>query len=194
MQLADLDSVIRVHLSSFTGFFLSSMGTRFLKEFYKAALLDESSIALVSQQDNRISGLVVGTTQPSGFYRRVIRGHWHQFLLASTRLIVRKPQTILRLLWRLLITRNEKHYSGEALLMSIAVNPSDQGKGTGKQLVDRFIEEASRRGAASISLTTDAINNKGVNEFYLRSGFDCSSSFMTPEGRQMNEYRRVLRQ
>lgn len=192
MRLSDLDSVVDIHLSSFAGFFLSFMGPPFLREFYKSTLRDETSIALVSGQANEVSGFVVGTTEPCGFYRRTILKHWYRFLLASLIPILEKPQTILRLLRRLLMTTQADYVANEALLMSIAVDPQEQGRGLGKRLVEGFLMEAKRRGAISISLTTDKLNNERVNRFYSQSGFICARSFTTSEGRQMNEYRKYF--
>jgi len=192
MLLADIDSVIGIHLSSFAGFFLSFMGPRFLREFYKATLLDESGLALVSTQADGISGFAVGTTEPVGFYRRTILNNWNLFLVASFIPVLKKPQTMLRLARRLLITAHSNYSENEALLLSIAVHPSKQEQGIGKQLVEGFSAEAGRRGATSISLTTDKLNNDTTNQFYVRSGFGCARSFLTSEGRQMNEYRKYF--
>ncbi len=76
----------------------------------------------------------------------------------------------------------------QALLMSIAVNPDEQGKGVGRQLISAFLQEARSCGASSVLLSTDAINNDAVNHFYLRAGFQILKVYVTPEKRQMNEY------
>jgi len=192
MLLADVESVTYIHLSSFAGFFLSFMGLHFLREFYKTILLDESGIALVSAQAGGISGFAVGTTEPDGFYKRTILRNWHRFLLASVNPVVKKPQTALRLSRRLFMTTQSNYPENEALLLSIAVHPSKQGAGIGKQLIESFSKEAKNRGATSISLTTDKLNNDMTNQFYIRCGFACARSFITSEGRQMNEYRKYF--
>jgi len=192
MMLDDVDSVARIHLSSFAGFFLSFMGPFFLREFYKSTLLDKTGIALVSTQADGISGFAVGTTEPVGFYRRTILNNWHHFLVASFIPILKKPQTILRLTRRLLVTAQSNYAKNEALLLSIAVHPSKQGQGIGKQLIKCFSAEAEGRGITAISLTTDKLNNDMTNQFYVRSGFSCARSFITAEGRQMNEYRKCF--
>ncbi len=192
MKLADVESAVRIHLSSFAGFFLSFMGPLFLREFYKSTLLDESGLALVSTQADGISGFAVGTTEPRGFYRRIILNDWYSFLIASFIPILKKPQTICRLARRLLTTAQSNYVEKDTLLLSIAVHPSKQGQGIGKQLIECFSAEAGRRGAASISLTTDKLNNDTTNQFYMRSGFSCTRSFLTSEGRQMNEYRKYF--
>ena len=51
----DLEGVVRVHLSSFTGFFLSRLGTGFLREYYRLIL------------NNRRSSWWPGTGKTIGF-------------------------------------------------------------------------------------------------------------------------------
>jgi len=47
MQLTDIDSVVKIHLSSFEGFFLSFLGEAFLKELYAGILAEPSGICFV---------------------------------------------------------------------------------------------------------------------------------------------------
>jgi ribosomal protein S18 acetylase RimI-like enzyme len=192
MQPADLDAVVQVHLSSFSRFFLSSMGAAFLREFYGAAMLDKSSIALVFQDDGAPAGFAVGTMQPEGFYGTIARKHWHRLLLGSLMPILKKPQIALGMARRLSMMGQTRYHPGEALLMSIAVEPARQGAGIGKRLVEEFLSAARQRGAISVCLTTDELNNEGANQFYVRSGFNRLRSFTAPEGRRMNEYGRSL--
>jgi ribosomal protein S18 acetylase RimI-like enzyme len=72
--------------------------------------------------------------------------------------------------------------------MSVAVAPEAQGQRMGQVLVKAFLEEAVRRGLKHVDLTTDKNNNDSVNQFYQRMGFRVSRTFVTPEGREMNEY------
>jgi len=192
MTLADIDPVVHIHLCSFKGFFLSFMGPFFLREFYKSALLDKTGIALISIQTDKVSGFAVGTTEPHGFFRRIILNNWHHFLAASIIPVLKKPQTLFRLARRLLSSIQSNYSENETLLLSIAIHPANQGQGIGKQLIESFSTEAKIRGATSISLTTDKLNNDMTNQFYIRSGFNCTGSFTTKEERQMNEYRKYL--
>jgi ribosomal protein S18 acetylase RimI-like enzyme len=72
--------------------------------------------------------------------------------------------------------------------MSVAVAPEAQGRGLGQALVRAFLEEAADRGLKHVDLTTDKNNNDSVNQFYQRMRFRCSRTFVTSEGREMNEY------
>jgi len=192
MRLTDLDAVVHVHLSSFDGFFLASLGPAFLSEFYRAALLDQFSIALVSQEEDPLSGFAVGTLRPTGFYRRLARNHLRRLLVGSLLPVLAKPQVGLGILRRLSMNGRISYEAGEALLLSIAVEPARQGAGIGKRLIEAFLLAAQQRGAHSACLTTDALNNAAANQFYLRTGFDRLRSFVAPEGRRMNEYGRTL--
>lgn len=74
------------------------------------------------------------------------------------------------------------------LLASIAVLPAAQGKHIGAALVRAFLHAAALRGAGAVTLTTDSDGNDAVNRFYRHLGFRLARSFITPEGRPMNEY------
>jgi len=73
-------------------------------------------------------------------------------------------------------------------LMSIAVKPEAEGRGIGKKLVEAFCREAAGRGAPAVCLTTDREGQDQVNRFYEQMGFQVSRTYVTPEGRAMNEY------
>jgi GNAT superfamily N-acetyltransferase len=188
MNLGDLVSVVNVHLASFTGFFLSSMGDRFLQEYYKSVLVDETHIAYVFPNTGDVSGFVVGTAQPAGFYKRVLKSNWVNFLLSSIPVVMKDPFVALRLMRRIEMVQGTPFKDDYALLMSIAVEPNEQGKGIGAQLVAAFLQDAEERGCLGAILTTDAQENDLVNYFYLRRGFHLSRIFVTSGGREMNEY------
>jgi GNAT superfamily N-acetyltransferase len=188
MKQEDVDSVVGVHMKAFQGFFLTFLGPRFLRELYRSIVIDPSGIAYVYRVDRRVLGFVAGTSQPAGFYRRLLRQRWWHFGWAATGPILRRPEIIPRLLRAFRMPEQVDTLAGCGTLMSIAVLPSSQSKGVGKILVQAFLQEATRRRLNQVNLTTDKVNNNSVNSFYRKLGFRCSRSFTTPEGRAMNEY------
>ena len=189
MQMEHVKSVVEVHLQSFRGFFLSFLGRNFLSELYRGILTDPSGIALVAVADERITGFVAGTEAPAGFYKRLLRKRWWRFAWASLPAIIKKPSACLRIFRALSMPKQVTTEKGRGTLMSIAVLPGEQSQGIGQRLVAAFLEEAAKRGLQQMDLTTDKCNNASVNAFYLQQGFSCVHSFVTPEGREMNEYR-----
>ncbi|MEA2235583.1 MAG: hypothetical protein QOC81_307 [Thermoanaerobaculia bacterium] len=183
--MKDAGAAAEVHLAAFPGFFLSFLGARFLRELYRAIVSDEESIAFVAVDEERVVGLVAGAAS-GGFYRRAARRRWLRFGLASMTALLRKPSIVRRLLRALYAP--PQTFSAGAVLMSLAVDPRVQRTGAGKLLTRAFIESARQRGVAAVVLTTDRIGNDAVNAFYRAQGFSIVDSYVTPEGRAMNEY------
>lgn len=187
MRASDVPAVVSIHETAFPGFFLTFLGAGFLRELYAALVDDPEGIAFVAVRQG-LTGFVAGTARPEGFYRKVIRERWARFALASVPALLRRPSIARRLVRALSKPSESRGYGDAALLMSLAVLPSEFGAGTGASLVRRFVEEASSRGLSGVVLTTDRDGNDRVNAFYRNLGFTLGRTFVTPEGRAMNEY------
>lgn len=190
---ADAGALAVLHRDAFPEFFLSSLGTAFLKQFYLGFAGDVSAISTVAQRpDGAIVGSIVGTTEPDGFFSRLLRSRLVPFALISARESIRRPRIIPRLL-------RAVRYRGEAgvrvdgaLLSSICVRSDQQGQGTGRLMMEHWERSAASSGATLAYLTTDAERNDGVNAFYRRRGWELASNYRTPEGRSMNVYTKSL--
>jgi ribosomal protein S18 acetylase RimI-like enzyme len=180
--------MVEVHLTSFQGFFLTFLGPAFLRQLYVAIQADPSGIGFVAEDEKGVCGFVVGTAQPSGFYRRLLRRRWWYFALAAILPAFKRPSIIPRLFRAFSMPDQVASQKGRGTLMSIAVSPEVQGKGIGHSLVRAFLDEAACRGLQQVDLTTDRDNNDTTNRFYRNLGFVCERTFITPEGRTMNEY------
>ena len=60
---------------------------------------------------------------------------------------------------------------GEAHLLNLCIHPLQQGRGHGRQLLNRVFEEASRRGAETLFLEVRA-SNRIAQSLYVESGFN----------------------
>lgn len=193
MTKEDTADVVAIHVAAFPQFFLTFLGPRFLRELYGAIVSDSSGIAWVAEEEGRVVGFVAGTDAPSRFYRRLIERRVLRFAMAAAIPFLRRPSILPRLLRAFGKPAGSREAPGRrAELMSLAVAPSGQGSGAGALLVERFAEEARRRGVETIYLTTDAVSNERVNRFYERRGFARVRQFTTAEGRRMNEYQKRL--
>ena len=183
-----INQCVDVHLKSFKGFFLTFLGRNFLKLLYGSIIKDPSGIGFVYLNNNDVIGFVFGSTQPAGLYRRLIKKRWLKFGFAALMAVIKKPEIIFRLFRSINLKNEENATPGRGTLMSIAVDPSHHDKNIGKELVMTFLDETRKRGCQSIDLTTDAVNNERVNNFYTKLNFTLNRTFTTPEGRKMNEY------
>lgn len=188
MTTSHTDMVVGIHLRSFRNFFLSFLGPRFLRLYYEGIMKYPDGAGYVYVEEEHIVGFVCGVLNPSRFYRYLLRTSWWRFALAALGAAVRRPSIIPRLFRALLYPRQASGQMSSATLTSIAVDPAMQGEGIGTKLVAAFLEDMRARGVETVNLTTDRHNNDAANSFYRRLGFHCARTFVTPEGREMNEY------
>jgi ribosomal protein S18 acetylase RimI-like enzyme len=189
MGKEDVSSTVSVHLQSFPGFFLSSLGPKFLSHFYRGIVNAPEGIAFVYLNEiEQVAGFVAGTSNPRGFYKRLLKRDWFKFSVASLGTLMRNPGAVRRIARGLLHPGQNPVGDDVAGLFSIGVLPELQGTGAGKILVNAFLEEARKRGCERVFLTTDRDENEPVNHFYEKLGFKVEREYMTQEGRNMNEY------
>ncbi|OFW09480.1 MAG: hypothetical protein A3H96_03895 [Acidobacteria bacterium RIFCSPLOWO2_02_FULL_67_36] len=185
-----LDDVVEVHAAAFPRFFMTQLGPRFLREYYRCVIQYPRGILLTEDSGQGCDGFVSGFLDPAAFYRD-LRNRRVRLALAALGGVIVRPS-------RLLILRaNYGRVAGSAVqageprtaeLSSIAVRPSVAGSGVGSRLVHRFIAAARAQGAERVVLTTDAADNAAVNHFYQRLGFTCVRTFEARPGRMLNEY------
>ncbi len=193
MMPSDLQQVVEVHLGSFEGFFLTFLGARFIRLLYRNIQEDSKGIFFVAESQGRIEGFVAGVVKQGGFYQRMVKKRKWAFGVAALGALIRRPAIAGRLIRALKKPLESKHASAEACLMSIAVRPGSKGRDIGRSLVQAFCRELADRGASAVCLTTDKDKNDVVNRFYEKLGFRLVRSYLTPEGRGMNEYYLSLR-
>jgi SAM-dependent methyltransferase/GNAT superfamily N-acetyltransferase len=189
MKRSHLGDVVKIHMRSFHTFFLTFLGSRFLGLLYDELLKCPGRVAFVARdRKGSILGFVTGVSRQGGFYANLIRYRWAAFAFAASGAILRRPSIIPRLARALNYPRLTESASSPALLMSIAVEPGSFGGGIGQKLLEAFMEAMRRQNVRIVSLTTDRDENERTNRFYLRYGFKLARTFVTPEGRWMNEY------
>lgn len=184
----DIPGIVAVHLASFDGFFLSSLGERFLREFYRGFIRVDEGVLSVAESSNTVVGFVGGTTDQVGFYRKLFAGRRLQFVLEAAIAAVRHPAAVPRLVRARRRSRGELETLPGACLMTLGVSPSCEGHGIGKSLVRTFAQTLGERGIESYSLTTDSENNDRANGFYRSLGLNLERVVTTAEGRKLNEY------
>jgi ribosomal protein S18 acetylase RimI-like enzyme len=189
-SLNNLDEIVAVHKAAFPGFFMTQLGLRFLKEYYRCVVECGYGILLVEKENGLCLGFVAGFTSPAAFYQELSRRRGRLAIAVFSRVAARP--------WRLpiLIANYRRTREGArpklgastAELSSIAVLPSVGGRGVGSRLVCEFIEAAKIARMDRIMLTTDAYDNESGNRFYKRLGFVCARTFEVRRGRWLNEY------
>ena len=190
-----LDDIVVVHQQAFPGFFMTQLGRRFLRAYYRCVVDSPQGILIAEDGDGDCVGFVAGFANPAAFYQELRRRRVRLGLAAGVGVGCRP--------WRLgTLLANYRRAGGfarreadsrTAELSSLAVAPRAGGRGVGSRLVHAFVEAAGAQGADRILLTTDAHGNEAVNRFYLQLGFTCVRCFEARPGRWLNEYALVIR-
>jgi ribosomal protein S18 acetylase RimI-like enzyme len=189
----DLPSVVGIHERAFSGFFMTELGPAFLERYYGEVLAYPGGILLVAEEDAATVGFVAGFCNPGGFYR-TLRRHVVPVGLAMLPAMCRRPMLLRRVVSNFRragdVVREPLH--GGAELSSLAVDPAVGRRGAGKALVEKFVDHAAAKGASMVYLTTDAKGNDAVKRFYVSLGFGLVRTFVTAQGRLMDEMRLPL--
>jgi ribosomal protein S18 acetylase RimI-like enzyme len=183
----DLPDVVRVHQAAFPGFYMTRLGPPFLRLYYRLVMDYAGGILLVAERAGRVSGFVSGFARPAGFYR-LLRKNRPRVALSVLPALLRSPGLAKRLVTnagRVEDSAREED-GGACELSSIGVMPGTRGLGSA--LVAAFVADAQARGAREVYLTTDALDNDRVNEFYRRCGFRLERVTEPVAGRPMNLY------
>jgi len=181
-----VDKLTEIHTEAFKEFFLTSLGTGFLRTYYMASLKSRESIAFVAiDTEGRITGFSSGCAKAAGFHKRLILSNIIPFLLQGILITFTKPKSLLRLMRNLDKNNDTADDGNYAELLSIAVLPSCKGEGIGKEVIQAFEAEAKKRGCAKIALTTDLEGNQDVLSFYNKSGYKIFYEFITYPNRKM---------
>ncbi len=165
---ADTPAVALLHARQISEGFLSLLGDRFLQLLYRRILLHPASFLLVADDHGDSVGFIAGSTDVAGLYRSFL---WRDGAAA----LIRAAAPLTRGWRRVLETLRHGSPGGDggppgAELLSVAVDPSWQGRGAGRLLVASLREEMAARGCGVVTVVVGA-DNDGAVALYHRTGF-----------------------
>lgn len=187
-----VDNIVDIHMKTFTGFFLTFLGEGFLKHLYKGFIKHNESNVIGAFDDDRLVGFLAYSEDISGFYKYLIKKRLLPFVFYSAIAFLKKPVIMLRLLRAFTYSKSSKRSEAYVELSSIGVLPEAKNNGIGTMLINELKRNISSDKFSYIKLETDRLNNDAANAFYIKNGFVLYRSYITREGREMNEYHFTL--
>lgn len=179
----------QLHISVFPGFFLSTLGEKFLTTYYKVVLRHPETICLFAEDDNaNICGYVLGRINAKGYLKRIVKSAPWVFIWEAIKLFFTRPRALFRLINNLDKKRDDSKVRDEqdyAEIGLIGVLPQYKGQGIGHQLFNEFVEILKNNGVEKISLTTDADDNVNTLTAYKAWGFEVYYTFVSYPNRNM---------
>ena len=182
----EIDAIVRIHEQAFPSFFLTELGSGFLKLYYKSVMNHKDGVLLVCMLDEALIGLCAGTILSAGFNTRLIKSNFIKFGFESLKLLFTKPMSLIHLMKNMSKEDASEGDTGDyAELLSIAVDPKQQRSGGGRAMLQALELEVKKRGSNKISLTTDYDNNEKTVSFYKSLGYEPWYDFITYPNRRM---------
>ncbi len=182
----DIDNVVIIHEKAFKDFFLTSLGTDFLKIYYKSAVESNLCTNLGLFEKNEMIGFAVIANNSKGFNSKLVKENLSNFIGLGIKMMLTKPMSLIRLFKNFTKSDgNKTDDQGYSELLSIGVDPTVQGRGAGKLLLKEIEVEAKKKGIDKIVLTTDFFNNESAVAFYKKVGYHIFYDFIAYPNRKM---------
>lgn len=183
---SDISDVVIIHLSAFPDFFLTQLGSNFLHFYYKSVLKHSMGIMMGAYIDGTLIGFIAATRRSKSFNLSLIINNPFLFSFVGIRLLFTKPKAIVRLLSNLTKSNSKADDDGSyAEILSIAVDPKQQGGGVGIKLLKAVEADLVVKDVGKLSLTTDFYDNENTINFYKSFEFKIMYVFETYPNRKM---------
>lgn len=178
--------IAKVHMISFSGFFLSTLGMNFLKIYYSSCLKNKDTIAIgLWDEYGALKGFAIGTSNASGYHKKILLNNFYNFFVSLIGIIILRPRVLARLIFNLNKSPKKSDEKDYAELLSIAIFPNIKGFGYGKLLLEEFESNAKKKGVKRLALTTDFYDNDTVMNFYKNNNYEIYYDFFTYPNRKM---------
>ncbi len=202
----DLDAAVALHLEVLHMEFLSRFGPRFMRNYYHAWISSPGSLALAAVDESELLvGVLLGASDPAHHVRAMVRDHG----LTMGATLVGRALVHPGLAKDLIVTRGWRYTRGVARLVKnrlsrrpstnppssgpvigeithVLVDPSSQGRGVGRALVEESVREARAKGVQELQLVTPP--DMAAQHFYERLGWRSSGAMQSRSGEKFLRY------
>ena len=154
-KTSDVDSIVAIHNQAFPDFFLTTLGNRFLRLYYKCMCNSRDAVTLCAIDEGTLVGFSSTALKSAGFNTKLIKQNSVIFVMEAIKLLFTKPTALVRLVKNFTKKSSDMEDNGDyAELFSIGVSPLYQGKGVGSLLLsrnERMIREMGGGGKKAIA-------------------------------------------
>lgn len=165
-----LKEVARLHIEYIKSGFMSQLGERFLKCFYKTISKSESSyLAVYINEKNEVCGFISGTISLLNL-KKDFKKNCKLIIIASFLKLIFDPVKILKFFESYMYASSKKFkVTTNSELISIAVKQELRGKGIAKILYDSLIDFFKEKNANIFKIMVGS-NLTEANKFYEKMG------------------------
>jgi len=176
MQREHAARVAALHCAALAGDFLPSLGKGFLTVFYEGVLDLDVGFGFVAIANDQPIGFVLGSTDTSALFKRVMLSRAFALGLCALPAILRRPTLVANVLETFLYPSKEGAVAEKSELVVIGFDAAHRRRGLGRQLVAALNDAFRARGVRSYKVTVLQANT-GANGFYRALGFQHALEF-----------------
>ena len=159
-----IDQVVKIHRQELSGF-LSNLGENFLEKFYRQSLYIPELFTFAIKENEQVLGFMMAATATKSLYKKIIFTDILGFGIIFLKYLI----THLNKIPKILQTMAYPGFSYDIPeLLTIAIAKRQQGKGLGRKLFIKTVEEFRKRGVKNFKISTYA--RLSANEFYKKMG------------------------
>lgn len=132
----DVNDIVNIHNKAFPDFFLTTLGSGFLRLYYKCMCRSKEALALCAVDGGEVVGFSATALKSAGFNTRLIKNNKLMFMGETCKLLFTRPKALIRLAKNMTKSADGFEDDGNyAELYSIGVSPTCQGQGVGSRLL-----------------------------------------------------------
>lgn len=177
----DVDALALLHLRELPGA-LASLGPRFIRLLYEAAVRDRDTVVLVADREGKVIGSVMGIRSRRAFVARLAIRHG----APATLIVASRFRWVVRLLLRNRRTSSTPRLP-KAEIHNWIVSPEARGLGVGTALGRGLQAELAGRGIREARGTVEA-RNEPINRILVRLGGRRVAQSTSVSGEPVNVY------
>jgi ribosomal protein S18 acetylase RimI-like enzyme len=185
IPVEDIKDVVLVHESAFKGFFLTELGSSFLRLYYNSVRKSPIGVLIGAYDNEHLLGFCAACKRSKGFNTHLIMSNFFRFSFVGLKLLFTSPNSLVRLVKNMSKNSGADDDGNYAEVLSIGVSREAQGRGVGKLLLMHLQEIFSQDGIKRLSLTTDYSDNDNTLNFYQSMNFVPMYDFVTYPSRRM---------
>lgn len=160
-----------LHRTAITTGFLSSLGSAFLGQLYKAVPSCSVGFGFVWEgSSGEVLGMVSCAESTGRLYRQCLKRRGLLMALTLLKHVLR-PSAISRMMETLRYPSQAAEDLPAAEVLSVAVSENARGQGIGKALMNAAHDEFRRRGIDRVRVAVGG-NNRAAKAFYRACGYD----------------------
>lgn len=165
----DASVVAALHIEGITAGFISSLGKELVEFLYEGIVASSQAFGFVAVEDGRVIGFITCVESVASIYKYILRNHFFKLVLAILPKLLRLSN-VKDVIETLFYPSGAGKDLNCAEIVAIVVDGRWRGKGVGRSLIQKAVDETGRRGMEKIKVMVG--EPLSANEFYKHLGFE----------------------